>query len=399
MDLRHEFVMLALKAGANRGELCRRFGISRQTGYKWLRRYGEEGRAGLADRSRRPTRNPARTAPEMEALVLGVRAASNGAWGGRKIRRRLCDLGHDGVPSAGTITAILRRHGALDEDEAARHAPWRRFEHAAPNALWQADYKGHFAIADGRCHPLTVLDDHARYALGLEACGDERGATVTARLRAIFRRYGLPRTMLFDNGPPWGDPGGAPFTTLTVWLIELGVRVVHSRPRHPQTLGKDERFHRSLKAEVLRHRHFADLDHCQRAFDRWRQVYNHERPHEALDLDVPATRYRPSAIAFPETLPAIEYGPGDHVRKVQAGGWVHFKGRALRLSSALRGKPVALRPTREDGIFSVHFCAQAIAEIDLRNGAVRSPPGCGFDGYRWRDNHNSTAATTATKDV
>ncbi len=394
VDLRHEFVMLVSSEGANVRELCRRFGISPQTGYKWLRRFRREGRVGLADRSRRPKASPARTPAAMVALVLEQRARSNDAWGGRKIRRRLTDLGHASVPSASTITAILRRHGKLDEVEAAKHAPWRRFEHAAPNALWQADFKGHFAIAQGRCHPLTVLDDHARYALGLDACANERGATVAALLRAIFRRYGLPRAMLFDNGPPWGDPGGAPFTVLTVWLIELGIRIIHSRPRHPQTLGKDERFHRTLKAEVIRHRHFADLADCQRAFDRWRHVYNHERPHEALDLRVPARRYRPSPIGFPETPPAIVYAPADHLRKVQSGGWVHFQGRTFRLSTALHGKPVALRPTTQDGLFTVHFCHQTIAAFDLRDGTLHHAPARGFDGYRWRDTHNSTGTTT-----
>lgn len=395
VDLRYEFVMLARQEGANRRELCRRFGISAETGYRWIGRFEAEGVAGLPDRSRRPKTSPLRTPAAMEDLVLAERKASDGAWGGRKIARRLRDLGHAGVPQASTITGILRRHGKLDEAETAKHAPWRRFEHAAPNALWQADFKGHFAIAAGRCHPLTVLDDHARYALGLEACADEQGATVMARLTAIFRRYGLPQAMLFDNGPPWGDPGGAPFTRLTVWLIERDIDVIHARPRHPQTLGKDERFHRTLKAEVIRTHRYAALEECQRAFDRWRHVYNHQRPHEAIGLDVPARHYRPSAVAFPETVAAFVYGPGDHVRKVQDGGWIHFKSRTFRLSAAFHGKSVALRPTREDGVFSVHFRHQAIGVVDLRDGSVHRPVAHGFDGYRWRDPHKSTGATTA----
>jgi hypothetical protein len=241
-----------------------------------------------------------------------------------------------------------------------------------------------------------VLDDHARYALGLEACANEQGATVEARLRMIFRRYGLPRAMLFDNGPPWGDPGGAPFTQLGVWLIELGIRVIHARPHHPQTLGKDERFHRTLKAEVIRPGRYADLAECQRAFDAWRHVYNHQRPHEALELKTPSTRYHPSPIDFPEAMPPFDYGPTDQVRKVQDGGRTHFKGRTFRLSTAFQGKAVAFRPTSEDGVFSVHFRHQAIAAVDIRDGTIQSSAACGFDGYRCRDIHNSTGATTKT---
>lgn len=375
MDQREEFVRLAVTPGANRSELCRRFGISREKGYKWLRRYLAEGRAGLADRPRRPRRSPRRTPAAMEAAVLRVRADSNNAWGGRKIARRLVDTGHGAVPAPSTITEILRRHGRLEERAGEHPGPWRRFERAQPNELWQMDFKGHFAIGGGRCHPLTALDDHSRYALGLEACGDERDATVRERLVGLFRRYGLPLEMLVDNGAPWGDAGGQPYTGLAVWLIRHGVRLTHGRPYHPQTQGKDERFHRTLKAELLNGRSFGDLAQCQRAFDRWRNVYNHERPHEALGMDTPGRRYRPSPRAFPETPPPIEYAPGDAMRKVGRDGLISFNGRSWRLGKPFRGQPVALRPGAEDGVFTVHFCTQRIAVLDLRD-----PPGaaCGF---------------------
>lgn len=171
MSMRREFVMLAAREGANRRELCRRYSISPTAGYKWLgRSAGRE--EDLADRSRRPQASPGRTPAAMEGLVLGLRER-HPAWGGRKLRRRLLDLGHNGVPSASTITAILRRHGRMDPQEAARHAPWQRFERAEPNELWQMDLKGHFALDRGRCHPLTVLDHCSRFALGLEARPDE----------------------------------------------------------------------------------------------------------------------------------------------------------------------------------------------------------------------------------
>ena len=366
MDQRREFVVFAAVEGANVRELCRRFGISPTTGYKWLERYRREGLPGLAERSRRPRFSPSHTPAAVEAKVLAVRARSNDVWGGRKIRRALEDGGEADVPAASTITQILRRHDRLTEAGSAEHpGPWRRFERESPNELWQMDFKGHFAMHGGRCHPLTALDDHSRYNLVLAACGDEQGQTVRGHLEEAFRRYGLPLAMLMDNGPPWGDPGGEPLTRFSVWLMRLGVRVLHGRPRHPQTQGKEERFHRTFKAEVMSGRGFRDLSDCQRAFDDWRPRYNHERPHEALGMATPAQRYRPNSRPFPEVLPPVEYAPGDQVRKVDGDGFISFKNRPRRISKALRGEPVALRPTTEDGVFAVHYCAHRIGDIDL----------------------------------
>jgi transposase InsO family protein len=275
-------------------------------------------------------------------------------------------LGWAAVPAASTITGILRRHGLIDPEESAKHKAWRRFEAEDPNDLWQMDFKGHIPAAQGRCHPLTVLDDHSRYALGLEACGDERGATVQERLTRIFRRYGLPRKMMMDNGSPWGSDAAHPHTPLTVWLLRLGVKVGHSGPYHPQTLGKDERFHRSLKAEVLQYCQGLELERCQARLDAWRLVYNLERPHEALGLAPPVSRYRESPRSFPETLPVWEYGPGDQVRKVQALGYISFRNRYFRLSKAFRGQAVALRPTLSNGVWEVFFGPHRIAQIDER---------------------------------
>jgi transposase InsO family protein len=367
MSQRREFVALARAEGANVSELCRRFGISRRVGYKWLARYRAGGDAGLADRSRRPHRSPGQTRAEIEGKVVALREA-HPAWGGRKLRRRLLDLGAQAVPAPSTITEILRRNGRLDEAEAAQHKAFQRFEHADPNDLWQMDFKGHFATEQGRCHPLTVLDDHSRYALALAACANERTETVQQRLTAIFRRYGLPERMLMDNGSPWGDDGTHPYTPLTVWLLRLGVAVSHGRPYHPQTQGKDERFHRTLEAEVLRWERFGDLAHCQRRFDAWREVYNHQRPHEALELAVPASRYQVSPRGFPEVLPPIDYAPGLNVRKVGDKGRLSYRGRIFTLPKAFKGYPVALRPTVRDGELEVIFCQHAIARIDLRAG-------------------------------
>jgi transposase InsO family protein len=369
MGLRAEFVALAAQPGVKIAALCRRFGISRKTAYKWLARQRANAAEDFADRSRRPRTSPHRSDATVERQVLALRAA-HPCWGGRKIARRLHDLGAGAVPAPSTITAILRRHGQLEPAESAKHRAFTRFERDRPNELWQMDFKGDFALLQGRCHPLTVLDDCSRFALCVAACADEQATTVQERLTAVFRRYGLPEAMLQDNGSPWGDSPAHPHTVLTVWLMRLGIRVVHSRPAHPQTLGKDERFHRTLKAEVLQACSFPDCAAAQLAFDRWRDVYNLERPHAALGLAVPASRYQPSPRPFPEVLPPLEYAPGHPVRKVQQGGWISLRGHAVRLSKAFRGQLVVLHPTTTDGLWDVVFVTQRIAQIDLRK-----PPG------------------------
>lgn len=365
MSLRRELIELASREGIGVRELCRRFGVSPKTAYKWIRRYRQEGAGGLADRSRRPRNSPARTPEPIEGQVLRMRE-SHPAWGGRKIRARLEALGVQSLPATSTITDILRRHGKIAPEESAKHQAWIRFEHPRPNDLWQMDFKGHFALPGGRCHPLTALDDHSRFALSLEACGDEKGRTVQERLRNCFRRYGLPWRILMDNGAPWRGDLESGHSSMSIWLLRLGVSVAHGRPYHPQTQGKDERFHRTLAAEVLKGKVFRDLAHCQGHFDRWREVYNFERPHEALGMAVPATRYRPSPRAFPETLPAIEYGPGQKVRRVWDGGWISFEGRTLRVGKAFAGYPVAVRPTNADGVIEVVFCQEVIAQVNLK---------------------------------
>ena len=364
MSQRREFVQLAVAEDANVRGLCRRYGLSPQTGYRWICRFQDLGDAGLSNRSRKPHRSPARTSASIEAAVLSIRA-EHPVWGARKIRARLSNLGHAALPQPSTITEILRRHHCIDPREALKHKPFIRFEHDAPNRLWQMDFKGHFALRSGRCHPLTLLDDHSRFSLALKACADEKGDTVKAHLTHVFRTYGIPERMLMDNGPPWGSDASHPFTPLTVWLIHIGIAVSHGRPYHPQTQGKEERFHRTLKAEVLRDRSFADLGECQLRFDRWRDVYNLERPHDALQLAVPASRYKVSASPFPERLPDIEYGPGDCVRKVHQGV-IRHKSLKIKVGMAFHGYHVALRQTADD-CFDVFFCSQKIKQISLRN--------------------------------
>jgi transposase InsO family protein len=364
MDHRREFVRMAMQEGVNRRELCRRFGISPQTGYKWLRR-GTAGDEQLADRSRRPHSSPGRSAEAVEAQVLAVRDAHS-AWGARKIVRCLERDGYD-TPAGSTVHAILRRYGRIDAANGTPGKPWQRFEKPAPNLLWQMDFKGRVALANGAaCHPLTIVDDHSRYAVCLRAYGNEQSDTVRSGLEATFDRYGLPEAMLVDNGSPWGDGPGQSWTRLGVWLLKLGVDVLHSRPYHPQTRGKNERFHRTLKAEVFALRRFRDLGEVQRAFDQWRTVYNLERPHQALDQEVPASRYMASPRPMPASLPRIEYDEHEIVRTVgTTKAYVSFKGQGWKVPQAFRGERVAIRPRGADGHYGVFFGSREIAQIAL----------------------------------
>lgn len=366
MSLRQEFVIFARQEEANISALCRTYGISRKTAYKWLKRFREGGLSALDDRSRRPHASPRTTPAATEAAALDVREA-NPAWGGRKIAARLTAIGIP-PPAPSTLTAILRRNGRLDPDETVKHKPCHRFERETPNALWQMDFKGPLTLRNGqRCHPLCVLDDHSRFALGVHACAAQTQPHVKRVLTDLFRAYGMPERMLMDNGACWGGDSHWPFTRFTVWLIRLGVSVSHGRPHHPQTQGKIERFHRTLKAEAVGARVFNDLSHCQYHFDWWRRFYNLERPHEALGLLPPAQRYQPSPRPFPETLPPILYGPDDQIRRVEYNGMIRFHVDRYDVGTAFHGLPVALRPTQTDGLYHVYFCHQRIAVIDRKN--------------------------------
>jgi transposase InsO family protein len=367
VSLREELIQFAGQDGLPFIELCRRFGISRKTGYKWLQRYEEDGLDGLRDLPRTPRSSPSRTDAGVEGLVVALRQA-HPVWGARKLQRVLKDTGLE-APSTSTVNAILGRHGLLGQDPAKKPATLR-YERDEPNKLWQLDYKGHIALLNVllRLHPLCVVDDHSRFAVVLKACDNERRETVKEALIGAFRIYGLPLQMTMDNGAPWGTPGpGEGITALEAWLMLLGIRVSHSRPYHPQTQGKVERFNGTLKRELLDRYGFASIDEAQGAFDRWRHEYNYRRPHEACGLATPSTRYQPSLRPYPEKLVLPEYEPGDIVRKVDRAGRADYRGHAYRVGKGLAGLPVAIRPTTEDGVFAIFFCHQEIRCISLKN--------------------------------
>lgn len=372
LNVRLEFVNLALKDDANIRQLCRRFGISPTAAYKWLERFKRKGPEGLADRSRRPKKSPARTDAATEEKVLRLRR-EHPIWGARKLRRRLLDLGQAELPAASTITGILHRHGLICQERSQAATPFQRFERSAPNQLWQVDYKGHFPLRRGRCHPLCSLDDHSRYNVLLTACADQKEETAQSRLIGAFRIHGLPDGVLWDNGAPWGS-GGSEHTALDVWLMRLGIRVYHGRPYHPQTQGKEERFHRTLQAEVLARGGWSDCAHVQDAFDRWRNVYNTQRPHEALGMQTPHHRYQPSQRHYPESLPPMEYASGVAVRRVDMNGRITYRGQTWRVGRAFEGHSVGLRPSQNDGIMEVIFLTHVIKELDLRQAKTNPVP-------------------------
>jgi transposase InsO family protein len=360
---RHEFVVLAGQQGPAFKELCRRFGISRKTGYKWIDRFRSGGAAALTDQPRRPHRSPLQTPSALSEAVIGLRLV-NPAWGGRKLKRRLEDMGHLDVPAASTCTEILRRADLLAKE--VPHGPMQRFERSSPNELWQMDHKGDFPTQRGpRCCPLTALDDHSRFNVVLAASDNQLTQTVQAALSHAFEQYGLPEAILCDNGTPWGNTDGTGHTRLSVWLLRLGVRVLHGRPYHPQTQGKEERFHRTLKNELLIRHTWRDLAHCAAEFPRYRQRYNFERPHDSLGGDTPSAHYRPSVRSLPQTLPLPEYS-GMEVRVVRDKGVITFGGQTWLIGKAFASLAIGLRPSAQaDGQWEVFFSFFKLGHIDL----------------------------------
>jgi len=364
MDEKRESVEMASKPGVNRRELCRRFGISPSTAYQLIRRYANQGEAGLVERSRRPAHSPKQTGEAIEAKILELR--DEAFWGARKIADVLNR--EQGLSlRRSTVHSVLLRHGRIDPAVSEKHVAFKRFEHEKPNDLWQIDFMGPITTARGRFEPLTVIDDHSRFNVCLRACSDQRRETVQAELTKVFTRYGLPWRMTMDNGSPWGDDGLVLLTKLTAWLIRLGIAVSHSRPYHPQTQGKDERLHRTIREEVTNHFACRDQEHLQDLFDRFQHRYNYRRPHEALGMMRPADRYRPSERSMPKLLLPLTYGTGVETRSVDTAGKIKFRGHALRVGKGCTGMIVGLRQTTGSDQVEVLFCHQQIAMIDLAN--------------------------------
>ena len=367
-DQRIQFVIAASRPDANLTRVCAAFGISRKTGYKWLERQTAAGSvAALADHSRRPHRSPQRTSAAVTARVIAVREWYG--WGGEKLAVVLAAEGITLAPR--TIDRIVAREGLTRADVAPAAAP-RRFAHAAANDLWQLDAKGHYPLGRRRrCHPLSVLDDHSRYAVGLYALPTLHGTGVRAALVDCFERYGVPTAMLMDHGSPWwATRNEAGLSALSVFLLKQGIRLRHGRVRHPQTQGKVERFHRTLGERLRWWGVPQDLAGFRHAFGEFREEYNHIRPHEALGQEPPALHFQASRRVYRPDPDPWEYPSGSDVHRVDHNAMISYAGRRFFIAEALIGEPVAC--LRLEGRVLVVFRDMFVRELDLRSGRTRS---------------------------
>ena len=355
-------------------ELCQRYGVSRKTGYKWLARYDAEGAAGLRERSRAPHHCPHRIAPAVADAVCGARR-QHPSWGPGKILqwlgRRAPELE---LPAPSTAGDLLARRGLVKKRRRRRaytHPGVVSPTTAHPNDLWTADFKGHFRTCDGiYCYPLTVADQHSRYLLACQGLPSTQGVGVRPVFDRLFREQGLPRAIRTDNGVPFATTGIHGLSQLNVWWLSLGIQHQRILPGHPQQNGAHERMHRTLKAATARPPQ-RDLARQQRAFNRFRLLYNEERPHQFLDGRTPASVYRPSPRSYTGRVPPFEY-PGHYLlKRVTNAGTIRLKARLLFLANALKQHVVGLEEV-DDGIWSIHFCNVLLARVDERDHILRA---------------------------
>ncbi len=384
---RIRFAVLAELGERPMAALCREFGISRETGYKWWRRYQKRGVAGLEERSRRPRASPLRTPVEIERRVVELRRKTPD-WGARKLRVKLAQQGVE-LPVI-TIHRILLRYGLVAEQDRGRPA-LKRFERDRPNELWQMDFKGvPAAWRTAGLMPLSILDDHSRYLLDLRARQQTAAQGVREALEEVFSDCGLPQQMLMDHGTPWWNSQGAGWTRFSVWLMQQGIELRFSGIRHPQTQGKVERLHGSLQRALQRRGRPRRRRDWQGWLDAFRHEYNHERPHEALGMATPASRWLPSQRRFDPRPKRWEYAEGEWVRRVGVNGGLWLRGVRWEISRALAHEYVALQ--RVGDRILVRYCRTTVREIDLvtgRSSAVNvklrdfvwphDPPGDGRD--------------------
>lgn len=360
---RKEFVQAAVSCG-NFSALCREFGITRRTGRKWVERY--ESNQSLTDRSRRPHTTPTRTSEAVEQLILSVRA-DNPGWGARTIHQVLSNAGYTNLPCVKTVNNILNRYGCISPEESLKRQPFTRFEKDKCNAMWQTDFKGEFRMADNNyCYPLTILDDHSRFSLKIAPRMSTANVVIPVFL-GVFREYGLPESILSDNGAQFaGFKKG--YTQFEKWLMDLDILPIHGRIKHPQTQGKIERFHRTMKQEMLNHTAISDIVDAENKFCIWREKYNYIRPHEALNMRTPGDVYQPSQRQYPETIKRFDYGGEYHVIKVNNWGYVRFDKWQIYLSETMIDQYIEFRPSLDGERFIACYRNFKIAEFDTKDG-------------------------------
>jgi len=356
-------------------ELCRLFGISRPTAYKWLARYDAAGIEGLRDRSRAPHHHPNATDDGVVARIVALRR-QRPTWGPKKLRAWLVRHEPDtSWPAASTIGVLVREHGLSHPRSRSRRAvpSSRPLAHChRANSVWAADFKGWFRTGNGRrCEPLTISDGFSRYLLRCNGLERTTLANVEPLFEATFREYGLPHAIRTDNGPPFAAPSLTGLSRLSVWWIKLGITPERIRPGHPEENGRHERLHLTLKQETATPPAH-DLRSQQRRFNHFRHVYNQERPHEALNQTTPAEHYQPSARAYPRRVPSIEYDTTEEVCRVYDQGCFYWRGRLLFLSETLQNEYIALQPTHHERYYAIRFAWMTIAYIDLRTMKLKA---------------------------
>jgi transposase InsO family protein len=355
-EQRVRFVVAASRREKPLTLLCAEFGISRPTGSLWIKRYDESGLAGISERSRRPHTSPAQTPWEREERVIALRLRYPDC-GARKLE---VVLGREGVRlTRSTIHRILLRYDLVHDQDRHPQAV-RRFARERPNELWQMDFKGskNWPQAIG---PLSVLDDHSRYAIALEATGKLDGDLVREQLVQAFERCGVPDAMLMDHGTPWWNwQSFSGRTHLSLWMMRQGIRLCWSGIRHPQTQGKVERFHGSLQRALDRR---GGVDREPQAWlDAYRAEYNQVRPHEALQMRTPASVWRPSGRRYDPHPPPWEYPQDPWTLKVDCQGTIDIQGRRWRIGKTLAGERVMIQPIEDR--FLVFYCSTLVREID-----------------------------------
>ena len=358
-EQRVRFVVRASETGRNLSELCREFGISRPTGYMWLQRWQQAKTAGLEEKSRRPQRSPQKTAEAVEQQIVELRR-QRPDWGARKLRPLLAEQGVR-LPVI-TVHRVLLRHGLVRPED--RHqAAVKRFERAAPNEMWQMDFKSPKGW-EQRVGPLSVIDDHSRYVIRLAQTGTTRSPAVRAQLEQAFEECGLPESMLMDHGVPWWSGTGAQgWTELTVWLMGQGIQLHFGRYRHPQTQGKVERFHGALEM-ARRRRGLPEQEQRQGWLDEFRYEYNHVRRHEGLGMRTPASVWQPSGRRYDPHPPEWEYGAEAEVHRLDCNGQLRLGQRSWPISEALGAQRVRVQRVGESTVL-VYYCQSLVREIDL----------------------------------
>lgn len=351
VDERRSFIEAWEKGEEDFAELCRRYEISRQTGYKWAQRYAEQGEQGLQERSRAPEHCPHAMSEGVAEAVLQLRR-EHPRWGPRTLRRRLQVLRPERAwPASSSIGELLSREGLTHPRRPRRRTPsyTAPLAHAqAPNQVWCGDYKGWFYCGDGqRCDPLTLSDAFSRYLLRCRAVPKTDGVEAQVVFEAAFREYGLPEAIRTDNGPPFASPAPAGLSRLSMWWLRLGIRHERIAPGCPEQNGRHERMHQTLKQETASPPR-ANLRQQQQAFQRFQHEYNQERPHQALNYQTPGQLYVGSTRCYPSRLPELEYVPGVHLRRISQQGSVKWKGGRAFVSEVLAREYVGLLEVEED---------------------------------------------------